>query len=921
MKKTLLIVSLSSVYTTTIHVPGDYPTIQEGIDWANAGDTVLVSAGTYYENIIWPGVNGIALVSDGDYSNTIIDGSGQNSVIFMYPLDVTIDTSTLIKGFTLTNGGVVNSGGGLFCKYASPNIEGVYISNNDNGGIYLEESNAILSDIFVYSNYGDGIEIKSSNITIDNFEISGNEGYGFESNYSSISLLENGVIKNNVWQGVRDNGNGYSQITLTNVLIEQNLDGGVYLYSNCLLTMYSCIVKNNDGNGISVLNGSDLFSPDLICVGNNGYGIRTGNNGEDVILEGGIIADNTSYGIKYSSSLSTYSNLQLSNVSIINNGLSGLVVLGENYVSNIFINNCLIAMNDNTDNNAGILNDRGETYQISGINFINNNFGILNLQSEYIIATENWWGHDSGPYHPSQNPTGQGDSVNTFVLVDPWLTSPNIDAPISPPQDVYKELVDDSIFLTWTANSESDVSGYKIHYGEFNGTSYSYSIDVGNVTSYFLSEVSSDTNNIALTAYDINVDGENDQVEGHESWFSNSEIIEVFFGCTDSSATNYNPDATINDGSCEYELDIVYYPFWNMVGLPLEVEDAYYYTLFPYAQYYTLYAFDGIYQNVDNLQVGTGYLIRMGMPESNTISFTGGLIDSVTITLNEGWNIISGLSDTVDVNILYNSDLVASGTIYGYQVVYYEASTIDPGRGYWARAWDDGEILLTSGEVLAKYNEPYDYTMEANSLSFNNDENEATLYFGAEVPEEEKIRYNLPPLFEGIQFDARYGGDTKIAFQESDISVLTTSETLTITYDIKLNAGEHHNWVLTAIGGEEYILENAGEIVVPSAERFTLELRAVVPFTFTLHQNYPNPFNPITTLRYDLPSDAMVTLTVFDMLGKEITQLVNTTQQAGFKSIQWDATDSMGKPVSAGVYLYQIQAGEFVQTKKMVLLK
>jgi len=94
-----------------------------------------------------------------------------------------------------------------------------------------------------------------------------------------------------------------------------------------------------------------------------------------------------------------------------------------------------------------------------------------------------------------------------------------------------------------------------------------------------------------------------------------------------------------------------------------------------------------------------------------------------------------------------------------------------------------------------------------------------------------------------------------------------------------------------------------------------------IPETFTLHQNFPNPFNPITTLRYDLPSDALVTLSIYDMLGREITKLVNTNQEAGFKSVQWDATDSMGRPVSAGVYLYQIQAGEFVETRKMVLLK
>ena len=105
------------------------------------------------------------------------------------------------------------------------------------------------------------------------------------------------------------------------------------------------------------------------------------------------------------------------------------------------------------------------------------------------------------------------------------------------------------------------------------------------------------------------------------------------------------------------------------------------------------------------------------------------------------------------------------------------------------------------------------------------------------------------------------------------------------------------------------------------AERFILELKAIVPAIFTLHQNFPNPFNPITTLRYDLPEDNFVMLTVYDMLGRTVVQLVNTAQEAGFKSVQWDATDSMGRPVSAGVYLYQIQAGEFVQTKKMVLLK
>jgi len=134
-----------------------------------------------------------------------------------------------------------------------------------------------------------------------------------------------------------------------------------------------------------------------------------------------------------------------------------------------------------------------------------------------------------------------------------------------------------------------------------------------------------------------------------------------------------------------------------------------------------------------------------------------------------------------------------------------------------------------------------------------------------------------------------------------------------------LNAGEHHKWVLTS--GGDYILEGTGELTIPSAERFILNRENVIPNTYALHQNYPNPFNPITTLRYDLTEVNLVTLTVYDMLGRMVVQLVNTAQEAGFKSVQWNATDSMGRPVSAGVYLYKIQAGEFVETKKMILLK
>ena len=91
--------------------------------------------------------------------------------------------------------------------------------------------------------------------------------------------------------------------------------------------------------------------------------------------------------------------------------------------------------------------------------------------------------------------------------------------------------------------------------------------------------------------------------------------------------------------------------------------------------------------------------------------------------------------------------------------------------------------------------------------------------------------------------------------------------------------------------------------------------------SFLLHQNYPNPFNPITTLRYELHEASYVDVTVYDILGNVVNNLVNANQSSGFKSIQWNATNNQGQPVSAGVYLYKIQAGNFADTKKMILLK
>lgn len=95
-----------------------------------------------------------------------------------------------------------------------------------------------------------------------------------------------------------------------------------------------------------------------------------------------------------------------------------------------------------------------------------------------------------------------------------------------------------------------------------------------------------------------------------------------------------------------------------------------------------------------------------------------------------------------------------------------------------------------------------------------------------------------------------------------------------------------------------------------------------LPSAFALYQNFPNPFNPETTIRYQIPGGWQhVVLTVYDMTGKIVKTLVDVEQAAGDYTIHWDGKNADGKPVASGTYLYKIAAGEFVQTKRMTLVR
>jgi len=96
---------------------------------------------------------------------------------------------------------------------------------------------------------------------------------------------------------------------------------------------------------------------------------------------------------------------------------------------------------------------------------------------------------------------------------------------------------------------------------------------------------------------------------------------------------------------------------------------------------------------------------------------------------------------------------------------------------------------------------------------------------------------------------------------------------------------------------------------------------APVPGKFELFQNYPNPFNQFTQIGFTLENPAFVDLTIYDLLGRKVKTLVSENLPTGYKSVLWDGTDESGKEVASGIYLYELKAGDFSMSKKLVLLK
>ncbi|HKL15995.1 MAG TPA: T9SS type A sorting domain-containing protein, partial [Balneolaceae bacterium] len=302
------------------------------------------------------------------------------------------------------------------------------------------------------------------------------------------------------------------------------------------------------------------------------------------------------------------------------------------------------------------------------------------------------------------------------------------------------------------------------------------------------------------------------------------------------------------------------------------------------------------------------------------------------------WYLISGPGTSVafaDIND--PGSILVAGSLKAYDNVngYVDASTLEPGRGYWVQADATGTITISSDvtasatkRVAKQLAEPEGF---ASFRISTNERDTPKFYLGGSLNEDgdlNPLSFSMPPLPPGDAFDVRFDNDSRLVNGNSGtLLVRSPGDSLTISHTNQTNdelefsftregSVEVENYEIIPDQSLTISSEGISEINVQVGMASSVDDNVEKPNRIELSQNFPNPFNPSTVISYTLPEAGSVSLEVFDMTGRRIAVLAQGNQAAGAYTYDFDASS-----LSSGVYMYRLQSAGTVLTRKMTLIK
>jgi len=321
-----------------------------------------------------------------------------------------------------------------------------------------------------------------------------------------------------------------------------------------------------------------------------------------------------------------------------------------------------------------------------------------------------------------------------------------------------------------------------------------------------------------------------------------------------------------------------YYDPGTTVGITATPNSGYYFT-------YWQGSGSGSYSGFDNPSS-----VTMSGPVTDTANFSN---VPHRIGANAGWNMVSMPYSAIcpDKDSLFHH---ATSPLFYYQVTYQRTDTFQCGIGYWLKLSEPESIDVYGREHLYEAVTVYPGWNMIGSIA-------QPLAIGNIVSDPSGIKtgnfycynkgyHNVDTLYPGLGYWVK----------------VTDKGTLYLT-NIFVGASRAKQTIRIVPTGEMP--------PPPPGEEMSMPERAI-PIEYALAQAYPNPFNPSTTIKYQLPKDSKVSLLVYNTLGQVVAVLADGIQQAGYKQVQWNAGN-----IPSGVYIYRLVAGDFIQTKKMLLIR